>query len=414
MENCSSVILKVTKELGRLADFWIPCDLRGITTCNAWPILVRHNLMPYSVWKDLALPELTPTCMTLELADRSITEPIGIAKDVRLMVGKFQFPADFVVVDFEPDPRVPLILGRCFLKTSHALIDVYGGEITLRVGKEAITFNLDQTSKYTADYDHMTANKIDVIEMACDEYSQEVLGFSNVIATFVSALGGGPYLSEVGSNLSGSEGGDDKLPVIMLRLKSERKEALLKEDEKLLDAGLIYPISEQSLGEAGTLCYLKKEHPERPFPLVQDQMLVSTSRQRILLFLEWLPQVTFPSLLTQKAQEKDTFTCPYGTFAIGRCLLAYINALHNEVGNPLKKVEYSGDYDSEDEVASVDNDMAHPYDDDMYEGHDIPQEIQAICDNLDIRIRGRKKKQIYVSFGLSFCVPTFKEVVLPM
>ncbi|GKD85471.1 hypothetical protein Tco_1356625 [Tanacetum coccineum] len=126
--------------------------------------------MPYSVWKDLALPELTLTCMTLELADRSITEPIGIAKDV-------------VVVDFEPDPRVPLILGRCFLKTSHALIYVYEGEITLRVGKEAITFNLDQTSKYTADYDHMTANKIDVIDMACDEYSQEVLGFSNVIAS---------------------------------------------------------------------------------------------------------------------------------------------------------------------------------------------------------------------------------------
>ncbi|GJY01089.1 hypothetical protein Tco_0359241 [Tanacetum coccineum] len=91
--------------------------------------------------------------------------------------------SDFVVVDFEPDPRVPLILGRCFLKTSHALIDVYEGEITLRVGKEAITFNLDQTSRYTADYNHMTVNKIDVIDMACDEYSQEVLGFSNVIAS---------------------------------------------------------------------------------------------------------------------------------------------------------------------------------------------------------------------------------------
>ncbi|GJV49685.1 hypothetical protein Tco_1439897 [Tanacetum coccineum] len=61
----------------------------------------------------LSLPELTPTCMTLELADRSITEPIGIAEDVFVNVGKFQFPADFVVVDFEPDPRVPLILGRC-------------------------------------------------------------------------------------------------------------------------------------------------------------------------------------------------------------------------------------------------------------------------------------------------------------
>ncbi|GJQ97794.1 reverse transcriptase domain-containing protein [Tanacetum coccineum] len=123
------------------------------------------------------------TCMTLELADRSITEPIGIAEDVFVNVGKFQFPADFVVVDFEPDPRVPLILGRCFLKTSHALIDVYEGEITLRVGKEAITFNLDQTSKYTADYNHMTVNKIDVIDMACDEYSQEVLGFSSVVAS---------------------------------------------------------------------------------------------------------------------------------------------------------------------------------------------------------------------------------------
>ncbi|GJU00049.1 reverse transcriptase domain-containing protein [Tanacetum coccineum] len=184
-ENCSAVILnKLPKKLGDPGRFLIPCEFTGITTCNALADLgASINLMPYSVWKDLALPELTPTCMTLELADRSITEPIGIAKDVRLMVGKFQFPADFVVVDFEPDPRVPLILGRCFLKTSHALIDVYGGEITLRVGKEAITFNLDQTSRYTADYNHMTVNKIDVIDMACDEYSQEVLGFSNVIAS---------------------------------------------------------------------------------------------------------------------------------------------------------------------------------------------------------------------------------------
>ncbi|GJS65968.1 reverse transcriptase domain-containing protein [Tanacetum coccineum] len=184
-ENCSAVILnKLPKKLGDPGRFLIPCEFTGITTCNALADLgASINLMPYSVWKSLSLSELTPTCMTLELADRSITEPIGIAEDVFINVGKFQFPADFVVVDFEPDPRVPLILGRCFLKTSHALIDVYEGEITLRVGKEAITFNLDQTSKYTADYNHMTVNKIDVIDMACDEYSQEVLGFSNVIAS---------------------------------------------------------------------------------------------------------------------------------------------------------------------------------------------------------------------------------------
>ncbi|GJX41887.1 reverse transcriptase domain-containing protein [Tanacetum coccineum] len=126
-ENCSAVILnKLPKKLGDPGRFLIPCEFTGITTCNALADLgASINLMPYSVWKSLSLSELTPTCMTLELADRSITEPIGIAEDVFINVGKFQFPADFVVVDFEPDPRVPLILGRCFLKTSHALIDVY-------------------------------------------------------------------------------------------------------------------------------------------------------------------------------------------------------------------------------------------------------------------------------------------------
>nr|GEZ26194.1 DNA-directed DNA polymerase [Tanacetum cinerariifolium] len=127
------------------------------------------NLMPLSVWKELSLSELTPTCMTLELADRSVSKPIGIAKDVKVKVGMFHFLTDFVVVDFEPDPRVPLILGICFLKTGRALIDVHKGELTLRIGNEAITYNLDQTSRYSANYDQMTANKIDVTDEACED-----------------------------------------------------------------------------------------------------------------------------------------------------------------------------------------------------------------------------------------------------
>nr|GFB87624.1 reverse transcriptase domain-containing protein [Tanacetum cinerariifolium] len=87
---------------------------------------------------------------------------------------------DFVVVDFEPDPRVPLILGRCFLKTGRALIDVHKGELTLRIGNKSITYNLDQTVRYSANYNQMTANKIDVIY---EEYSQEVLGFFDVTAS---------------------------------------------------------------------------------------------------------------------------------------------------------------------------------------------------------------------------------------
>nr|GEX89345.1 hypothetical protein [Tanacetum cinerariifolium] len=131
------------------------------------------NLMPLSVWEALSLTELTPTCMTLELADRSVSKPISIANDVSVKVGVFYFPADFVVVDFEPDPRVPLIIRRYFLQTGQALIDVHKGELTLRIGNKAITYNLDQTSRYSANYNQMTANKINVIDIACEEYSQE-------------------------------------------------------------------------------------------------------------------------------------------------------------------------------------------------------------------------------------------------
>ncbi|GKE23135.1 reverse transcriptase domain-containing protein, partial [Tanacetum coccineum] len=125
----------------------------------------------------LSLPELTPTCLTLELADRSTSRPIGVAEDVFIKVGKFHFLADFVVIDFDADPRVPLILERSFLKTERALIDVCAGELTLRVGNNAVTFNLDQTSRYSSNYDN-SVNRIDIIEVACEEYSQEVLGFS--------------------------------------------------------------------------------------------------------------------------------------------------------------------------------------------------------------------------------------------
>nr|GEV62792.1 reverse transcriptase domain-containing protein [Tanacetum cinerariifolium] len=141
------------------------------------------NLMPLSVCNNLYLSYLSPTCMTLELADHLISCPIGVAEDVYVKVGTFHFPTDFVVVDFDADPRVPLILRRSFLNTGRALIDVFEGELTLRVGKEAITFNLDQTSRYSTNYNENLINRIDVIEVACEEYSQEVHGFSDMIAS---------------------------------------------------------------------------------------------------------------------------------------------------------------------------------------------------------------------------------------
>ncbi|GJT79961.1 reverse transcriptase domain-containing protein [Tanacetum coccineum] len=234
-ENCSAVILnKLPKKLGDPGRFLIPCEFSGINTCNALADLgASINLMPYSVWKDLSLPELTPTCMTLELADRSITEPIGIAKDVRLMVGKFQFPADFVVVDFEPDPRVPLILGRSFLKTSRALIDVYEA-----VDDEPISREIDATY-YDPEGDILILEALLNSEPLPPlpnhkDYSpriREELKFVEV-KTVKSSIDEPPEveLKDLPPHLEYAFlEGDDKLPVIIAKdLKDEEKAALIK------------------------------------------------------------------------------------------------------------------------------------------------------------------------------------------
>ncbi|GJZ66960.1 reverse transcriptase domain-containing protein [Tanacetum coccineum] len=153
-EHCSAVILnKLPEKLRDPGKFLIPCDFPRMDECLALADLgASINLMPLFVWKKLSLPELTPTCMTLELADRSITKPIGIAEDVYLKVGKFKIPRH----DFK------------------LLIEVYEGELTPRVGKEAITFNHDQTCEiFFKLMMIMMANRIECIEMACEEYSQE-------------------------------------------------------------------------------------------------------------------------------------------------------------------------------------------------------------------------------------------------
>nr|GEZ89306.1 reverse transcriptase domain-containing protein [Tanacetum cinerariifolium] len=137
------------------------------------------NLMPLSIWKKLKLPTLNDTKMVLELADRTISKPTGVAENVFLKVGKFYFPADFVVLDFIADPHVSLILGRTFLSTAHALIDVYEGEIILHHDDQSLTLKCGD--KPSISYNNFQSlNKVDLIDATCEEYSQEVLGFSDV------------------------------------------------------------------------------------------------------------------------------------------------------------------------------------------------------------------------------------------
>ncbi|GJR27328.1 reverse transcriptase domain-containing protein [Tanacetum coccineum] len=327
--------------------------------------------------------------------------------------------------------------------------DVYEGEITLRVGREAITFNLDQTSRYTANYNHMTANQIDVTDMSCEEYSQEVLGFSNVILSGNPTPYYDPIVSTrkliqhimtlMGTFFSSKQflivilneppevelkdlpphleyaffEGDDKLPVIIAKyLKNEENAALIKvlkshkraivwkpsdikginpefcthkilmeedyeptvqhqrqvnpkihdiikkEVEKLLDAGLIYPISDSPwvspvhcVPKKGGMTVVKNDEndliPTRlvtgwrvcidyrklneatrkdHFPLpFMDQMLERLAGNQYYCFLDGFSGY-FQIPIDPKDQEKTTFTCPYGTFAYRRMPFGLCNA----------------------------------------------------------------------------------------
>nr|GEU94417.1 reverse transcriptase domain-containing protein [Tanacetum cinerariifolium] len=222
-ENCSAMLLeKLLEKLGDPKKFLIPCDFLRMDVCHALADLgASINLMPLSICKKLSLPELTPTWMTQELADRSTSRPKGLVEDIFVKVGKFHFLIDFVVVDFEADPRVPLILGRTFLRTDRALIHVYGEEITLWVKEEAVTFNLNQTTRYSSTYDDLSVNQIDIIDVAREEYAQETLGFSN------NTLGGNPtsiyepIIFDSSPPLTPFEGSDFILEGIEAYLKDE-------------------------------------------------------------------------------------------------------------------------------------------------------------------------------------------------
>nr|GEZ06605.1 reverse transcriptase domain-containing protein [Tanacetum cinerariifolium] len=176
-ENCSAVVLKkLPEKLGDPGRFLIPCDFLEFDNCLALVDLgASINLRPLSIWKKLKLPTLNDTKMVLELADRTISKPTGVAENVFVKVGKFYFPADFVVLDFIVDPRVSLILGRPFLNTAHAIINVHEREIILRQDKQSLTIQCGDTSSIKK---FEQINKIDFID-AGESDSEDIENFLN-------------------------------------------------------------------------------------------------------------------------------------------------------------------------------------------------------------------------------------------
>nr|GEX09578.1 reverse transcriptase domain-containing protein [Tanacetum cinerariifolium] len=206
-ENCSAVILKKLPE--KLRDprkFLIPCGFSELK-CKALADLVASiNLMPLSVWKKLGLPDLIPTRMTLELANRAICTPDGIARDVFVPVGKFTFSADFVVIDYESDPKVPLILGRPFLRTAHALIDVHGEEMILCDGDERLTLNMKHDTASYSNHPHReSVNLINIVNIPSED-CLEVLVSNKQSGTPTFLLHKEIALPEVTHEIHDSEG----------------------------------------------------------------------------------------------------------------------------------------------------------------------------------------------------------------
>ncbi|XP_022860306.1 uncharacterized protein LOC111380876 [Olea europaea var. sylvestris] len=167
-EGCSDILQKLPHKLKDSGSFNIPCNIGGITFDRALCDLgASINLMPLSVFKKLGLAEVKPTTLTLQLADRSITYPKCMIEDVLVKVDKFILHVDFVVLDMDENEKISLILGRPFLATGRALIDVQEGKLTLRFNEEHVTFNIHQVEK--------PQEKVNICNMA--QSAEAVLGY---------------------------------------------------------------------------------------------------------------------------------------------------------------------------------------------------------------------------------------------
>nr|GEV42612.1 reverse transcriptase domain-containing protein [Tanacetum cinerariifolium] len=391
-ENCSAMLLKkLLEKLGDLGKFLIPYDFPRMEFCHALADLgASIDLMPLSIWKKLSLPELTPTRMTLELADRSITRPKGVAEDVFIKVGKFHFLTDFVVVDFEADPRVHLILGRSFLRTGRALIDVYGEEITLRVNRvDVIDFSCEDFVEDVLDFQYnpnsssptlvsddlifeSDPSKVPIVKSSSptftpfgesDFFLEEIKDFLND-DSIPTGIENSVYDPE-GDNLFLEKlliGDPFSLPPMDLKVAKESKEKSsieeppgleLKELPSHLDpwvspihyvpkkGGMTVVANESNeliptrlvIGWRVCIDYRKlndatrNDHFLLPF---MDQMLERLAWNEFYCFLDgFLGYFQIP--IDPQDQEKTTFTCPYGTFAYRRMPFGLCNALGHRI-----------------------------------------------------------------------------------
>nr|GEW29079.1 hypothetical protein [Tanacetum cinerariifolium] len=304
-ENCSAILLKKLPEKLRDPDkFLIPCDFPGMD-------------------------------MTLELADRSITHRKGVAEDVFVKVGKFNFSTDFVVVDFEADPRVPFILGRSFLRTGRAFIDVYGEEITLRVNDEAEMLGFSNNS--------LGGNPTSTSEPIISDSSPSLTPFeeSDFILEEIEAYLKDDSISPEIDHANCDPEGDICLIEKLLNDDPFQLPSIdLKQGEVVKAKSLIEEPLELELKDLPShLEYAYLEGADK-LPMIITKDLKDDEKEALLKVLKshkraiaW--KITdikdgfsgyFQIPINPPDQEKTTFTCPYGTFAYRRKSFGLCNA----------------------------------------------------------------------------------------
>ncbi|XP_023758282.1 uncharacterized protein LOC111906743 [Lactuca sativa] len=173
-EHCSAAMLnKLPKKMGDPGSLTFPCQFGNLATSYALADSgTSVNLMPYSFFKKLNLPEPRPIRMEIHLVNKTVTFPRGICEDLLVKVDKFVFPTDFIVLDIEEDHQVSIILGKPFLNTTSAIVDIRESKLTLRVGEDSVTFGVDRAMKHSKFSDDTTFS-VDILEELMEEWKED-------------------------------------------------------------------------------------------------------------------------------------------------------------------------------------------------------------------------------------------------
>ncbi|GKA98334.1 reverse transcriptase domain-containing protein [Tanacetum coccineum] len=307
--------------------------------------------------------------MTLELANREICTPVGIARDVFVPVGKFTFPADFVIVDYESDPRVPLILGRPFLRTARALINVHGEEMILRDGNERLILNMrHDTSSYSTQPHQESINMIDVYNVSHEEILEDLFATNHPRGNPTSSLTSHTDLTspEVNDDIFDPEG-----DIIKNLLNLDKTKDLPPYHDNPL-SGIPTPISEPvTKSSSPTLTFLKESdliweefeaylasdsfpprnsNPLSPLPPFHNSLSGSTTSSSHSLPIS----KTSDYSLEEFADELAHFTFPPG-----------IDYLPFYVESDLREIEYLLNHDPIKEMDSILEDLVDSFDDNL-------------------------------------------------